>query len=270
MKTFQTYYPQEINAVVKQITVIQETDPALKLNTIPYFADGLPGIYFQQSTHDVLLNNGERRLSKLFLYGQTVKPITIDTTGPYTVIILQLYPPAIRTLFGIDAFELTDTCVDYEYLTYQKGYDLKNRLLDEGNVERKVNFLKEELRELLRDTEAPTRTDIYHATQRIVDSGGLISLRGLQDELSISERTFQRQFLQHVGISPSQFKGIVRFRMALKSLEKSSEGLSQIAYQHGYSDLSHFIRIFKLYTGKTPTAYVTAFLNGIRRNNRTS
>ena len=98
MKTQQIFYPEELRAIVKQVVVIRESDPFPRRHSISYVADGLPGIYFQKSDYAVSLNEEERRLSKLFLYGQTVNPITINTIGAYTVIISIIFSVSCRFL----------------------------------------------------------------------------------------------------------------------------------------------------------------------------
>jgi AraC-like DNA-binding protein len=236
--------------------VIEETDVFPRLNSIPYVADGLPGIYFQKSAHALSLNQKERQSSRLFLYGQTVDPITIDTIGAYTVVIFQLQPAAIKTLFGVDAHELTDGCIDYQQFTGQEGRDLLNRLMDEDDADRQIALIKSSLLNLLAKKQVETDSAMFYATDSILSTGGNIALKSLQDQLNVTERTFQRRFLQHVGVSPVQFKGIVRFHQALNCMERRSDDLAQIAYKHGFSDQSHFIRVFKTFTGKTPTEYL--------------
>ena len=66
-----------------------------------------------------------------------------------------------------------------------------------------------------------------------------------------------RLFRQEVGISPKKFAKIIQFQASLEQLSKEEYfKLSQIAYDKGFADQSHFIRIFRQYTGNTPSAFV--------------
>lgn len=260
MRTFKTLYPPELKAVVKKITVITDDNPFAVQNSIPYFADGLPGIYFQESGHDIILNRNERKLSRLFLYGQTVKPITISTIGTFKAIIVHFFPPALKSLYGIDAHELTDTCMDYSLLPGAEAADLKDRLLEETNTSIQISILVNAVRRLLHTIRPATNGELYYATNRISRSGGAISLPSLQKELKISERTFQRRFLQHVGITPRLYIRICKFYAVLNVLESHSfHKLTDLAYDHGFSDQSHFNRTFKEFTGYTPVEYLVHF-----------
>src|SRR5687768_5616846 len=115
MQALQTFSPPPaLAAVVKKISVITEDDLSRQERSMSYYADGLPGLMFHHSAQKSLLNDQDQKLATLFLYGQTVRPIRILTDGPFRSIIFHFYPHVIKTLFGIQAQELTDRCIDYK------------------------------------------------------------------------------------------------------------------------------------------------------------
>jgi AraC-like DNA-binding protein len=78
----------------------------------------------------------------------------------------------------------------------------------------------------------------------------------LQRELQLSERTLERKFKQAVGISPKLFARIARFQQSLDQLRQNQyDKLSDVAYGNEYADQSHFIRVFKEFTGFTPLEF---------------
>jgi AraC-like DNA-binding protein len=244
------------NPVVKQITVIREDDTKIRMNSMRFFADGLPGIMFHQSGYDVFLNTNDNKLSTLFLYGQTVKPIEISTIGPYKAIIFHLHAHVAKLLFCIDAHELTDACLDYSLLSYKDAPDLKNRLLDAPTTQDQINLVTHSLQNLLYSIKTNLVSELNYATGRIAETNGNISLKTLHNELKVSERTFERKFLQHVGVTPNLFRRICRFYAAFKELENNRFlKLTELAYNQGFADQSHFNRTFKEFTGYTPGEY---------------
>lgn len=257
MISFQTIYPEGLAQVVKKITLIIEDEPSPRLNSIKYFADGLPGIMFHQSGGEILLNKGERRLSELFLYGQTVKPIDISTAGPFRAIAVHLYPHVIQSMFGVEAHELRDSCIDYELLHCRQTSQLKDQLRDADSAHAQIGMILSSLQSLLQRADRVAPPELYFATQSIIQQGGEIALRSLYKRFGTSERTFERKFLQHVGVTPSLFKRICKFQAALEQLESNTfDVLSDVAYAHGFADQSHFIRTFKEFTGLTPKEYL--------------
>lgn len=73
----------------------------------------------------------------------------------------------------------------------------------------------------------------------------------------ISRTTLNKQFLQHIGTTPSQFLKIERFRNAIKQFTKTStkEQLVDIAYLVDYFDQSHMAKDFKSLTGYSPKLF---------------
>ncbi len=65
--------------------------------------------------------------------------------------------------------------------------------------------------------------------------------------------TNERIFQAHIGISPKQYLKIVRFQNAIFIKQNSKAiTLTDLAYEAGYYDQSHFIKEIKDLAGKTP------------------
>jgi AraC-like DNA-binding protein len=98
---------------------------------------------------------------------------------------------------------------------------------------------------------------IAYATRTIRKANGLISLKDLQGELCVTERTFQRMFESHVGLSPKMFRKICQFDAAFRQLNQGQfTRLADLAYEHDYADPSHFIRVFREFTNRSPKEYL--------------
>ncbi|WP_317162601.1 helix-turn-helix domain-containing protein [Myroides albus] len=75
--------------------------------------------------------------------------------------------------------------------------------------------------------------------------------------MNISERTLERLVKQYVGMSPKVYSRIIRFQANLNLLRESSfKSLTELTYESGYFDQSHYIREFKTFTGSTPKQYL--------------
>ena len=107
--TTQVYQPPSLlNDFVKQVLILEDDAAGSKETSLPYFADGSPGIMFQQCDSGMYLNK-VKKLSNFFLYGQTVKPIELNMTGTCRIIIFYLYSHVAKVLFRLNSNEITDT-----------------------------------------------------------------------------------------------------------------------------------------------------------------
>jgi AraC-like DNA-binding protein len=98
---------------------------------------------------------------------------------------------------------------------------------------------------------------IKYATKLIAENPSKEILKKVQDELYVTERTFQRMFEDKVGISPNQYRRIAQFNSAFQQLNQQQFKLfSDIAFNNEYADQSHFIRAFKEFTNMTPKEYL--------------
>lgn len=80
----------------------------------------------------------------------------------------------------------------------------------------------------------------------------------LADTACLSTRQFTRVFNEYVGTSPKEFLRIVRMQRTLFLLQQNPRyNFAQLAYSCGFSDQSHMIREFKLFTGYTPLEYLS-------------
>jgi AraC-like DNA-binding protein len=101
------------------------------------------------------------------------------------------------------------------------------------------------------------------AVKYTVHAKNLPKVRDLASHFNLSERQFERKFSEYAGMSPKRFMRIVRFENACNlyrnKLEKS---LTEIAYECGYFDQSHFIRDFKTFSGYEPGQYFRGHAEG--------
>jgi len=89
------------------------------------------------------------------------------------------------------------------------------------------------------------------AKQYIEDSTDNINLTQLAAELGIHPVYFSRSFSKHYGCTPSLYQQRCKVSRALNSLSKNKV-LVDIAHDTGFTDQSHFIRLFKQEIGFTP------------------
>jgi AraC-like DNA-binding protein len=86
-----------------------------------------------------------------------------------------------------------------------------------------------------------------------------ITLKQLSKDLAIHPAYLSREFSKYFDdLSFGDYIRKLRIEKAIEYLKTSSYSLTKIAYLTGFSDQSHFTRIFKKHTGQSPSAYKKA------------
>lgn len=89
-----------------------------------------------------------------------------------------------------------------------------------------------------------------------------LRLAELSAAASLSERSLNRWFVQHLGESVGRYVTRVRIGHAARMLADTSLPVSVIALRSGFPNVSHFNRQFKSMKGTTPASWRSEFASG--------
>ena len=250
MKVSNPIPAKSISGYTDRILVIENSAMAMPF-VLPLYPNGMPTLLFKSGKGKI----GNKSSSHLTLFGQTVSPEDLVMEESHVLIAYFFKAYTLLPLFGIAAHELTDQPVDLELLFPQQTRILQERLLNTENIPAMIELLDQFLLDLIEQSSTSCPL-IQYASVQIVGSPAKDILAQVQQELHITERTFQRLFEKHVGVSPNQYRRICQFNAAFAQLNsRKNYKLSDIAFQHGYADQSHYIRAFREFTHITPSAY---------------
>ena len=102
---------------------------------------------------------------------------------------------------------------------------------------------------------------IAAAIKHVIHSPKLNTVVELANNFNLSPRQFDRKFKEYAGFSPKTYLRLIRLGKAIKQ-HKSDKSLTQIAYECGYYDQSHFIHDLKTFTGYHPGFYFSGKAEG--------
>ncbi len=112
----------------------------------------------------------------------------------------------------------------------------KRNLLDRFFLKRYAGFQDTAFRELvglLMETKVP------------------VAVNDIAQQMGIHRKTVLRKFKRYLGMSPSEFIALLKFRHAMHQCD-SQRHLTRIAYDSNYYDQSHFIKNYKSLVGVSP------------------
>jgi len=118
--------------------------------------------------------------------------------------------------------------------------DVYHKYLQENSTKKAPAWAKE-LKEMIQDQ---------------LDTNLSLSLQQASDELEINPAYLSREFSKYFeDLSFGEYIRKLRIEKAIHLMDTTSYPLTDIAYLTGFSDQSHFTRIFKKQVGQTPTIY---------------
>lgn len=97
---------------------------------------------------------------------------------------------------------------------------------------------------------------ILKAHSIIKQSIGMMPVHDIAKKIDLSEKQFNRKFIESTGISPKLYSRLERFYYAVMKMKQNDQSLTSIALDAGYFDQSHFIHEFRSFTNTTPKAYL--------------
>ena len=108
----------------------------------------------------------------------------------------------------------------------------------------------------LRETKNDTINDIERAAHYFKDNyNKQISIEQYAAEHLMSVNWFIHSFKSVMKMSPMQYIISLRIAMAKGYLENSTKNIAEISNEVGYENALYFSRLFRKYTGMTPTEY---------------
>lgn len=119
--------------------------------------------------------------------------------------------------------------------------DVYKKFLQEKKQRKSVPEWAKELREIIQDQ---------------IDTNLTLSLKEISESLHVHPSYLSREFSKYFdNLSFGDYIRKLRIEKSMILLRDEKYSLAEIAYLTGFSDQSHFNRVFKIHTGKNPSAY---------------
>ena len=117
--------------------------------------------------------------------------------------------------------------------------DVYNKFIRQRSSQKKTPGWVNELKQIIQDQ---------------VDTN--LSLTNISKSLDIHPSYLSREFSKHFDdLSFGEYIRKLRIEKAIELIKENKYSLTEIAYLTGFSDQSHFSRIFKQHTGKNPSSF---------------
>lgn len=239
----------------------QVTDKAKKLNAIPF---DIPGVEFthynDQCTFDYIVKKYKITDPAISIIASIVRGADTDR---YEI------AKEAAGLWAISAglsYNITD---DYELLAtgmliYDALYSWATHLQHQKHLQNSPfeNLLHEVYKKFLNEKSTGKKKtpgwvkNLKEIIQDQIDSQFTFDLRKISTDLELNPSYLSREFSKYFeDLNFGEYTRKLRIEKAIQLIQHSTYSLTEIAYLTGFSDQSHFTRIFKQHTGKNPSSF---------------
>jgi len=248
--------PQKLIADYVRTILILEGFSESDTNELPIFTNGMSALFCKTEKD----KSGNENIIQLALFGKSIPEDHCVVNTNETIIIYFFKPFALTSMFNINAAKLIGSPIHLSNWHAHKTNALNTQLIYASLTSRKIEVLDNLLIQQLQQNKKECEI-IKHTTDQIMLDPGTEILSEMLSKLDLNERTFQRMFKKYVGVSPNQYRRICQFQLSFYQLRsKDFNKLTDIAYDNGFADQSHFIRSFKEFTQITPNDYLKSGL----------
>ena len=243
---YQTVSPQ-IAEYVRTVLVFDNSADS-NGSDLPLFTNGMPTLLYKAN-------------NQITLFGKSVPDKEWNTGDHETIIAFFFKPFSLGTTFKLSARALNQNPVELNLWNAQKAMALNLQLYHSKSTKEKVEIFSHFIFTQIQSNKRVCEI-IRYATDKLMQDSNADVLSELLQQLSLTERTFQRIFKKYVGITANEYKRICQFHFAFSQLKgKHFDKMTDVAYANGYFDQSHYIRSFKAFTNTTPGEYLQSGLD---------
>ena len=239
---------------------VRELDPAGRFSRLIEKYYYIPGRKGDKQRALEILPGGHFRLifilsasfCKLLFHGPFTRKVFWPLNNSCEYFCVDLRSGLIPRVADIDSAELLDNAVILPRLFGVAADEMGERLIKMPGFEAGLRFIEKVLGAAEQETRGSDGL-FQRLSERIALSRGTIRVEELAAGSGVSRRTIERLFQKRVGLTPKTYIRYTRFQHAVEKLKSGRKtGLTDIAYDCGYYDQSHFIKDFKQFFGETP------------------
>ncbi len=230
---------------------------AAELNAIPFDVPNVELTHFEEEcTFDCIIKKYQINDSAVDTMAKIVRGADTDRHE---------LAPEVAGLWAISAGLAYNIINDYELLEkgmliYDALYSWAKHLQHQKHLQNPFeSLLIEVYQKVLKPNSKKTPewvSDLKEIIQDQIDTNLTLNLTEISSELNVNPSYLSREFSKYFeDLSFGEYIRKQRVEKAIQLLHSSKYSLTEIAFLTGFSDQSHFTRIFKKHTGKNPSEF---------------
>lgn len=235
------------------VHVLGGVSSAFKANEVLFVPPSVEHSFIPAGTHDQ---------TSIAFYPEFFSAQSVPLAADLLAAILKTGRSAFSLLPAqIPDFERMVEAIFREYMFKEPGYEKMIALECAGLLQAVLRSQAKKKTEVSRFKGLPP--PLYAALVRIESEYHLLGESGeLSSGAEVSGKQLIRLFNKHLRLTPLQYLNRVRIEKCCELLSVKDLAITDAAYRTGFNDLANFNRLFKRFTGMTPSSFRSALALG--------
>ncbi len=149
-------------------------------------------------------------------------------------------------------FESVDlACVEkFHRLSEENRYIVRTQLYNKGSFLLLLDSIVESAKD-----KSDGHSNIVKTACELLQRNEKITIEQIAKKCAVSTSLLRQLFIEKLGISPTRYRMNMKMKQAMYLIESTNMTVSEIAEYLSFFDTAHFCKVFRAYTGMTPTQY---------------
>ena len=196
-----------------------------------------------------------RSFRNVWIAGMHRHHLTISAHQHSEMLVVRFKPDGALPFLHESIHVLNERVIPGEELLGKDILKLRELLVGTEDYQSKFHLVATYLQERLMPSLCPP--DEFRDLVARMSQRPLTPLQDLIDDYPFSAQYLIRQFKKYVGLSPKYLLRIFRFNQMLNKINRQEKLIwTDVAYQNGFADQSHFIKEFRHFSGFNPKEFI--------------
>jgi len=210
---------------------------------------------FERHTFDNETLDENASFQKAWLSGAHRKYLSISAHENSEMFVIQFKAYGAYPFLQVPMDEVADRVISGADLLDGEMLDLREALFEAGSSNDKFAVADRWLEKRYDAKLAPPESMIKIV--KLLQSEPAAKFSEIIEEFDGSQKHLISLFRKYIGQTPKQYQRVLRFNDVFVQMQNDQFlSWSDIAYRCGYSDQSHFIREFKMFSGFNPQSFL--------------